>query len=410
MSFALGGGGGGGTGGGFGGLTSEERGGRSKAWTGFRNAFQAMSDWGDEFERAHFEGDFLGAVAKGPKKTISHLSDWGDNVERTYFKGDFVGAVTGIPSAGEPAADLGNAPATDPDANAAATSVARGSSEQPSASNSSSSSSSFCAGSGVGGVSSTVAGAGHPAGGFVRKSIWKNRSARTAPAPPPEPAADASPENLWEESQRLQAELTRERDMRKGRVQAKRVMDEAIKRLQTELAQERASTAEVQVERREAEERCDAAERRLADLLDAQHSLQGRKMAHDADIRRERCLASAAAAAAARHVREMEEEGARAWAKPGPETEALAIAKLEFAEVQGLLDEARLAARTELKALHSDLEAQQDANTLLLRGADYYVAPNSSIVSSVHRLLTVASGHDDPCAGLEARVSRAARA
>eukprot|EP00930_Biecheleria_cincta_P027699 TRINITY_DN19400_c0_g1_i1.p1 TRINITY_DN19400_c0_g1~~TRINITY_DN19400_c0_g1_i1.p1 ORF type:complete len:457 (+),score=116.37 TRINITY_DN19400_c0_g1_i1:30-1373(+) len=62
-----------------------------------RNTWQKMNDWGDEFERRHFDGDLLGKITEGPKKVGQAMNDWGDDFERRHFDGDFVGAVTAGP-------------------------------------------------------------------------------------------------------------------------------------------------------------------------------------------------------------------------------------------------------------------------------------------------------------------------
>jgi len=110
-----------------------------------------------------------------------------------------------------------------------------------------------------------------------------------------------------------------------------------------------------------------------------------------------------AAAAAERAAREASREGA--WARDGPETEALKTAKVALAEILGGMDEVRLQERHEAAELQREIEAAQAERAVLQRLAEQ-PPPAKSFGASFWRLVKVARGGEDPCGhpALEGRV------
>lgn len=67
-----------------------------------RNTWQKMNEWGDEFERRHFDGNFVHSVVGAPNTAVRAMNDWGDEIERRHFEGNFLGSVARAPvAAGE---------------------------------------------------------------------------------------------------------------------------------------------------------------------------------------------------------------------------------------------------------------------------------------------------------------------
>lgn len=205
---------------------------------------------------------------------------------------------------------------------------------------------------------------------------------------------------LWRELQRLQEGLREERERRKGRVAALRVLDEALRPLRAELAQEPNFHGAAESERCVVEHRLHTAERAFEELQEQHHQLLSRRAAQEAEIQRHNLEAKREDRAA----RERAGGQVRVWARDGQELEALKVAKIELAEVLMLVDEDRLRRRRELRDLIGQVEAAQRERALL-RQKDVYVAPKGSFVTSMRRLWTVAAGRDDPFPDLELRVS-----
>mmetsp|Transcript_74590 Transcript_74590/g.207300 ORF Transcript_74590/g.207300 Transcript_74590/m.207300 type:complete len:436 (+) Transcript_74590:71-1378(+) len=396
----------------------------TRSWS-LRGTFQKMSDWGDDFERRHFNGDFLGAVASAPQKagnavgnTFTRMSDWGDEIERQHFDGDFAGAIAALPlklvdtldQYDESVARLIDADLMGCEPMSLGCG-ALGYDPMHVTPSSSSTSGSGAAGSRAGGdaaadaVASSVArsfadvarpsSASPPLCGGAHATISPTRGSASAVV------LTAGQEGMWEESQRLQAELASEREKRRGRSAALDALDSAARSLRLEIAEERQQCAAAEAEKVRAAETLVRNEHALRQVQETHDALHGLHLHQEAEIRKLVARAAAEAAATARAHRECEEEGPRAWARPGCETDALKEAKLELAQVLTLLDEARLERRRELKALQSDLEVLEVENLSLRRGPDYYEAPNNSFRSSLSRLFAVAVGRGDPFAFLE---------
>lgn len=192
-----------------------------------------------------------------------------------------------------------------------------------------------------------------------------------------------------------------ERERRRGRAAALRAQDEALRPLHRELGEaERACRlgSSEGLEHSVTEHRARAVERAYLELQEKHHTLLSRRAANEAELHRH--LLEARAAAAADRLRgkvpAADEESSRAWARDGPETEALKAAKVELAEALGLVDEDRLHRRRELRALHSEVEVLQAENARLRDRFDEHTVQKVTLFSSVRRLLAVATGQDDP--------------
>lgn len=360
--------------------------GRSRGF--FGRTFQAMSDWGDEFERRHFEGDLKGALTRAPQKvkaastnTLRAMSDWGDDFERRHFDGDLVGTLVKAPQMAGAALDsaletvdtslewlvpppvpeavpgLPPGPASGPPAAAAAPAWA------------------------------PAASAERPWEALQRQQEQQRRR-RGRGAPEDAAAAPA----LWAAVERLRGELAEERERRRGRAAALESLAEALRAPRADLAEERRLSAAAEERRSTADRRAYASERELAQLQERHHALLSRRATHDAELRRHAAAAAAAEVAAVQDERVREAEGPRAWARAGPEMEALKEAKLELAQVLCLLDEARMHRRRELHTLNKQISDLASANKRFWLAADGYVAPDGSIRKSLRQLLTVAMG------------------
>lgn len=303
-----------------------------------RSTFRVLSDWGDSFERTHFDGDFLGAVSSAQRRVGEHATRIGEELGSATVKlvEEAAGKIPNVMPDSEIGAELGQA---------------------------------------------AVPPSSATAHGISGNSFRKLQ---------PEPSAGASTISLWDEVQQLQDEITKEREMRRGRVAALTTLDEALRSLRAELVHERHLAERAEADRLVANGRCDASERALEEIQEEHQSLLCRRIALETDLRRH----AVATAAAERAAREASREGA--WAREGPETEALKIAKVALAEVLSAMDEVRLEERREAGDLQRDIEAAQAESGELQRMADIHATP-TSFRSSVWRLLTVARGGDDSC-------------
>jgi len=308
-----------------------------------RSTFKALSDWGDNFERNHFDGDFLGTVSSAPRKVGERASRIGEELGSATVK--LVEEATGKVLA----QDGGASGASGSDARAGIV------------------------------LGAATAAAAHDA------EPWGAPQAQPGP-----PAAGAR--SLWEEVQQLQAELAKEREMRRGRVAALSALDEAQRNLRAEILEERQLLEGAEGRRLAANGRSDTSEQALEEIQEEHHSLLSRRASQEADLRRQ----AVALAAAEKAAREAIREGA--WAREGPETEALKEAKVLLAEVLGTLDEVRLQGRREAAALQQEIDSARAEAELLRRTVDTVTVPKS-FRASIWRLVTVARGGDDPCRG-----------
>lgn len=336
----------------------------------FRNTFKAMSDWGDEFERRHFEGDLKSALLRAPQKvkgagssTFRAMNDWGDEFERRHFEGDFVGALAKAPQRAGAAlsstletvdsslerlmplpTDVESAPPT--------FSGAAASSERP----------------------------------------WEallREQERTRL----QDVSDGSVATMqWKAAEQLRLELDEERERRRGRQSALDTQAEALRMQRAEITEERVLVAMAEERRSVADRRAYASERELAQLQERHHALLSRKAMHEAELQHHAADAVAARAAAQDDEEARAAEGPRAWARRGPEMEALKEAKLELAEVLSLVDEARLHQRKELRRLQEQIVGTDAANTRFWLASDGYTAPDGSFRKSLRQLLAMAKG------------------
>lgn len=275
-----------------------------------RNTFRVMSDWGDEIERRHFDGDFKGALSNARTKAG----------ERVRGIGEGLGSATAklVQDAMQEAASV------DRDGLGQSGSLfrspARASTSQV-----------------------TTSGAG----GY-----------RECAGP-------------WEEVQDLQSRLATERLMRRGRAAALSTLGEEVRELREKLVEERRKVDAAEAARAAAISRCERIDAALEEQQELKHCVETRRSAQEAEHRR-LTLASAAAQLAAR---EASREGA--WARDGPETEALKDAKLELAELLSQLDEVKLQARRETVGVQSELEAEQVDHARMLQELEQQAASRS---------------------------------
>jgi len=214
------------------------------------------------------------------------------------------------------------------------------------------------------------------------------------PLPPPPPPNEqlggpacpvAGTASLWEEVQRLQDCLHNEREMRKGRVAALGTLNEALRGLRSELTQERRLVDCADSDRLVANGHYDASERSFEELQEEHSTVRFRKGEQEAELRKHLVAEMAAEKAA----REAMRDGA--WAREGPETDALKFAKLECAEVLAAMDEVRLQERRRAAALQREIDAAQVEGAQLRALLDSSVAPKS-FGASIWQLVTDARG------------------
>eukprot|EP00811_Abedinium_folium_P006554 NODE_16040_length_1015_cov_5.922297.p1 GENE.NODE_16040_length_1015_cov_5.922297~~NODE_16040_length_1015_cov_5.922297.p1 ORF type:complete len:290 (-),score=97.24 NODE_16040_length_1015_cov_5.922297:62-931(-) len=182
--------------------------------------------------------------------------------------------------------------------------------------------------------------------------------------------------------QQVQAELDQEREERHGRVLVLQTLDEAVRSLREEVTEERRLLVCAEDDRVELEARTEESERRLQELQADHHQLLGKRAQQDVELRR----FAIAAAVAEREAKQAAQCGPDAWARDGPETEALKQAKMRLAEVLTFLDEARLESKKEFDVLQRDVEAE--ATVLRQRQRDSTLATQSSVASTFLRMLT----------------------
>lgn len=181
-----------------------------------------------------------------------------------------------------------------------------------------------------------------------------------SPQKEPHEAPGSPVADLLKKRQELQDELDTERAMRRGRISALSTLEEDIRKLRQELVEERASLAKAEESSMVAQSRLESLERAAEELQEEHERWQGKKADLDVQLRR----SSDMAAAKARAERQATREGA--WAREGPETEALLAAKMELAELLTSADEARLKARREQAQLTRDIEAAREEQARLL--------------------------------------------
>eukprot|EP00928_Gymnodinium_smaydae_P029222 TRINITY_DN22071_c0_g1_i1.p1 TRINITY_DN22071_c0_g1~~TRINITY_DN22071_c0_g1_i1.p1 ORF type:complete len:420 (-),score=142.15 TRINITY_DN22071_c0_g1_i1:54-1313(-) len=402
-----------------------------------RSTFKAMSDWGDTFERQHCNGDFLGTISSA-SKTWQAMNAWGDDFERRHFNGDLLGtmdkALAGAildpalndalqhmpPELQEAALASASGGAVSSSASAtpamASTSQARSSSDPAVAvaaardtfGDSAASAAGVpayapapvlpagltaqvepaAAGRGVVPAQAAAACAAAPVAAAPDADRGSGRGWFAARAPAPAPLAEAT----WEEAERLRAELARQRALRPEREERRRALDAALPPLRIGVVEEQQALAAADAARASAELRGNEVERALDELRARHHAALSKQAAQEAEILQHVHEARFAERALEEWKADEWCDGSREWARDGPETDALMLAKLELAEVLMLVDETRLQSRRELRALQEEL-TRLETEVAAARQEDNYVPPKS-FKESLKYLFNVARGRD----------------
>jgi len=291
-----------------------------------------MSDWGDEFERRHFDGDFLGTLNTAVDRAVDQVG------ERASRAVDRVGAF----------ADQFIEPAMLTD-------------RQPDAWH-----------------------LGHTAHGLspAEASLWRQDAAAGLSDTAVQHGAakrngtlDESVD-LWLLVKQLQTDLERERQRRKELAASICLIDERLGCLQQQVSSERQLAAEAESACEALGQELDSSDAQITQWEACQSKLILRKAVAEAELQR--------------HARTL---AASSPQDDGPETQALKSAKVELAEICGRLDEARLQSRRELAALQRDIE--QASHELQRSREGPAPAERGSIRSSLRRFLTVAAGSSD---------------
>jgi len=296
---------------------------QSSLGASLRNTFKALSDWGDDFERKHFDGDFLGKMSNAPCKVGESAS--------------FISEELGVAAAKLLEEAVGQA-GKGPDGDAV--------------------------------TSSSVP--------------------TTVPAQTPASSSTTPPESLLEQFQELQAESAKEREQHRGRASALASLDEAIRHLRAEVVEEARLLELDEAERDLADTKETQTESVLEALQKEHYAARSRKAAQEADLRR----FEVAAAAEQHAAREASRAGA--WARDGPETEALKDAKIALAEALGQLDEVRLRGRREIAELQQVIEVAQAENARLIQQvSDRKLEEHKSITKSMWKMLSGSRARSD---------------
>lgn len=203
-------------------------------------------------------------------------------------------------------------------------------------------------------------------------------SASTAKAP----AIDESSElhrRPW--LKKLQSDVTEIRASHETRRAEMCGLDGLLDSLRGDIVLEQERLRQAEEAKAGTEELEEDAWRELEELQEAHQALLSRKAFLEAELRR----GSIAADLAARAGKKARDEGA--WARDGPETEALKEAKVALAQVMTYIDEARLQERRELTGLMNQIEAVQteQEELLLLRHLDASRRSSSTGYFSVQR-------------------------
>lgn len=197
--------------------------------------------------------------------------------------------------------------------------------------------------------------------------------------------------SLWEEAQRLQEEISSRRENRLTTVEQLRERRLAVRDLREKVVEERRRLELAQIDYAAAETRLEQVERDSEVLHDRHHHLVKLVSEQKAELRRLSLANSARQRASDQAAREAAKEGPRAWARVGPETEALTHAKVALAEVLSRIDEAQLQSRKELAQLQKEVVAEKAHNARLRAGGDYNP---QSFTTSLWTLFSVAAGRE----------------
>lgn len=320
--------------------------------------FKALSEWGDNFERNHLDGDWRAAVSSAQKKVGERASRIGEELGSATVK--LVEEATGrgpgqppIAGAAPPAYGAAAVPET------LASWVANP--KEPSPSRASSARGlPVAVGTVVAGSAAPSASSQSPPGGQPVAAAVALPAAALAAS-----SAETATASLWTEAECLREELAKEREQRRGRASAKGALDEALRQLRREVVEERRDLEAAEAARTVANSRFEALERQLEELSAEHRTVTSRNNSLKAELRRQ-ALALAAAERAERLAKSRgEAEGAHCWAREGPETEALKAAKLSLAEVLASMDEVRLKERVEAQDLQKEIDTARTEQHLL---------------------------------------------
>lgn len=315
---------------------AQQRKGLARLRTTWRNVNSSL----ENIERRHFDGNFLQAVSQAPRKVGERASRIGEELGTAAVK-----LVEEAQRKEGQAGGIGLGP--DP--------------LQP-------------------GEATAAAAVGRAPEAFAAPSLSLEQFLDPGHSLPRESSTD-----LWEEREQLQTLLAEEREMRRGRALALNSLDEAIRTTAAELAEERRQLAVDEELRTVCCSRLDSAECALEELQEEHERVQSHQASLEPELRR----FADAAAARARAERQASREGA--WAREGPEMEALKLAKMELAELLSARDEVKLRSRREQAQLEREIEAAQGEHIRLrLRQAEQ--AKPKTLRASVQRLFGGARG------------------
>jgi len=321
---------------------------RPKPLLQFRKTWRAMNDWGDEFERRHFNGDWKQAVGQVSRRGVDAVQTWTADVEQKHFDGDFLGSV-------QEALSVPMALPMDFYDESEFVQVAKPVPSNPS----------VCA-------------------AEVRVTELAPDVDSTAPS------GTGESSSLWEEAQRLQDSLLAQRERRRQLTAQRQASESALGPLRAALIKERLAHRDATSKREAAEERRQSADTALELVQVKHHRISSLKALQDAEARR----LTLAIGLTERAMREWEEEAScqqgREWARDGPETDALKAAKLTLAELHLSIDEKRFKNRSELLALHDTLQTLESENRAL-RGRLGFGGV-ASFGASLMQLMRVARG------------------
>lgn len=318
---------------------AQQRKGLARLRTTWRNLNSSL----ENIERRHFDGNFLEAVSQAPRKVGERASRIGEELGTAAVK--LVEEAQGkLPEGQSGGIGLGPESLQSGDATAAAA---------------------------VGRVAEVA---------LAAPSLSLEQFLDPGHLPPRESSTD-----MWEEREQLQTLLAEEREMRRGRALALNSLDEAIRTTAAELAEERRQLAEDEELRTVCCSRLDSVECALEELQEEHERVQSHQASLEPELRR----FADAAAARARAERQASREGA--WAREGPEMEALKLAKMELAELLSARDEVKLRSRKEQAQLEREIEAARAENERLRRRQEEQAKPKS-LRASVQRLFGGARG------------------
>ncbi|CAE7444765.1 unnamed protein product [Symbiodinium natans] len=280
-----------------------------------KGTFKTLSEWGDQIERRHFDGNFLEAVSSAPRQAVEqhrHLLS-----QASRIGGELGSAAVKLV---EEAAGRG------PDSSS-------------------------------------------PTACYFETSPAELAAVTLGTYVPTTCITD-----LWQEVSRLQQDLQLHEELRKGRSSALTSQDEALRKLRAELMESRCSVQEALEGRQRAAGRLQGSERGFEALQDAHRNLQQLRAEAESELRQLKAAAAQALqveaealapGAASQISTRFLAPGAASWARDGPEIEALKAAKVELAELLAESDEVRLRSRRESAQLAHQLEGAEAENLRL---------------------------------------------